>query len=450
MFRFTRHVSLVALITAIVLVSAPALAQTLVIEGGTVHTMTGEPFQGRVVITNGIITAVGPDVSAPPGATRIDASGMHVYPGLFDAMSTLGLTEIGAVSATNDQAEMGLYNPHLNAATAIHPSSELIPVTRANGLTHAIVAPRSARGGVIAGQAALVNLDGWTVEEMAIDVSVAMVINWPAIVTRSFDFTTFSYKSKPFNDAKEEAEKKQNELRDWMEAARHYQQAKGAERSRADVDHKLAALAECLDGKKQVIIQANAKRDIEGAIGFAEEYGLKMILAGGRDAWKVKDTLAEKKIPVILGKTQSMPREEDDPYDRPFVNPSELHQAGIRIAFSSGAGGGFSGSPHTSRTLPYEAATAMAFGLPAEDAMKALTLWPAEILGVSDRIGSIEPGKIANVIVTDGSPLEITSNVHHLIIAGNEVATENKHRSLYEKYRSRPLPKPAAALEASR
>jgi imidazolonepropionase-like amidohydrolase len=424
--------------------SAPALsfAQTIVIDGGTVHTMAGAPFVGRVVIANGVITAVGADAVVPPDAKRIDATGLHVYPGICDAMSTLGLIEVDAVSATNDQAEMGMYNPHLEAATAIHPSSEVIPVTRANGVTHALVAPRAGRDGIIAGQVALVNLDGWTVEEMAINPSVAVVINWPSIVTRRFDSTTFSFKDTPYNDAKEEAEKKQNELREWVEAARHYKQAKGSEGSRAGADQKLAALSECFEGKKAVIIQAEAKRDIEAAIAFADEYGFRMILAGGGEAWKLKDILAKKNIPVILARTQSLPREEDDPYHQPYSNPGLLRAAGVRIAFASGAGGGGGGGSgaHSSRTIPYEAAMATGFGLSEDEAMRAITISPAEIFGVSDRLGSLEAGKIANVIVTDGSPLQITSNVRHLIVAGREVSGENKHQSLYEKYRSRPHP----------
>lgn len=444
MNRFRTALVTLALLAAS---AAPALAETLVIEGGTVHSMTAAPFVGRVVINNGVIVAVGADAGVPPDATRINAAGLHVYPGLCDAMCTLGLIEVDAVSATNDQAEMGMYNPHLDAATAIHPASDLIPVTRANGITHALVSPRATREGVITGQSALVNLDGWTVEEMAIDPSVAVVINWPGIVTRRFDSTTFTFKETPYEDAKEEATKRQNELREWVAAARHYAQAKGADGSRAGADQKLAALAACLEGRKPVIIQADSKRDIEAAIAFAGENGLTMILAGGAEAWKVKETLAEKKIPVILSRTQSLPRQEDDPYDRPYSNPATLCEAGVRIAFASGAGGGGGGGSgaHSSRTIPYEAAMGTGFGLSQEDAMKALTVWPAEIFGVADRLGTLAAGKIANVIVTDGSPLEITTSVRHVIIAGREISTNNKHESLYQKYSSRPHRHPGSA-----
>jgi imidazolonepropionase-like amidohydrolase len=413
-----------------------SLADALVIEGGTVHPITGEPFVGRVVIEDGLIKAVGADASAPGGATRIDATGLHVYPGMFDALSQLGLLEVNAVPATDDQAEMGMYNPHLKAATAIHPSSELIPVTRANGVTHAVTAPQTGRDGVIAGQAALIHLAGWTVEEMAIEPSIAMVIVWPEIQTRRFDFSTFSVVETPFNEAKENAEKAQNELRDWVDAARHYSQASGS--ARVPEDQKLAALARCLDGGMTVIIHANAKRDIEAAIGFAEEEGMRMILAGGRDAWKVAELLAEKEIPVILGITQSLPNEDDLPYDRPYGNPGLLVEAGVTVAFASGAGGGFGpGGPHDSRGTPYQAQAAVPFGLTEEEALRAMTLNPAEMLGVGDRLGSIEPGKIANLIVTDGSPLEIHTQIRHLVIAGEEVSTDNLHQELYERYRSR-------------
>jgi len=413
------------------------LAETLAVQGGTVHPVSAEPYVGNVVMTDGVITAAGPDAQVPADSQIIDASGLHVYPGMIDAMSQLGLIEVGAVPATDDQAEMGLYNPHLQAATAIHPASELIPVARANGITHTMVTPQ-VDDGVIAGQAALVNLDGWTVEEMAIDPSVAMVIQWPEIVTRRFDFATFSMKESAFKEAKEKAEEKQKELREWFEAAQHYQQAIDAGSTRLDSDLRLAALARCLAGEKPIIVQADAQRDIEAAVEFTESLGLRMILAGGRDAWKVKELLAEKGIPVILGIVQSLPREDDDPYDIPFRNPGELASAGVKIAFASGAGGGFGpGGPHSSRTTPYEAATAVAFGLSEDDALMALTLWPAEFLGVGDRLGSIETGKMGNLIVTDGNPLEITTQVRNLVIAGREVSTDNQHRELYEKYRAR-------------
>ncbi len=428
-----------AIVLTVCLAASNLAAEPLVLENGTVHTLAGDSFTGRVVIDSGLITDAGPGAVAPDGARRLDVAGLHVYPGIFDALSTLGLTEINAVAATVDTAELGAYNPHLMAATAVHPASEVIPVTRANGITHAVTGPRAGQGGVIAGQAALLHLDGWTVEEMAIEPSIAMVIQWPAIQTRIFDRSTFTRRTVPYNEAKEKAEEARAELRDWLEAARHYAQAASAGDGRAEHDLKLEALARVADGSQPVLLLANAERDITAAADFAEREGLDIVLTGGRDAWKVKEMLAEKDIPVILGRTQSLPAEDDDPYDRPFRGAGDLREAGVRIAFGSAAGGGFGpGGPHSARTLPYESATASAFGLSREEALKALTIYPAEILGVGDRLGTIEKGKIANLMVTDGDPLEITTRVVHLIIAGKEVSTDNRHRDLYQRYRARP------------
>lgn len=419
-------------IAGMLLASSFAHAETLVIDGGTVHPIDGAPFVGRVVVEDGVIVAAGPNATAPRGATTIDATGLHVWPGMCDAMSQLGLIEIGSVPATDDRGELGMYNPHLAATTALHPASRLIGVARANGITHTIVTPRSTGDNVIPGQAALVHLDGWTVEEMAPDGSTAMTVRWPAIQTRSFDFATFTFRESKFKEAEKEAGEKRDELRDWLDAARHYAKAMGS--SRLERDRKLEALTAILDGKMPVIVAANSKRDIESAVEFAEEEGLKMILSGGRDAWKVKELLAEKGIPVVLGMVQSSPSQEDDPYDRPFRTAGELVEAGVTIALGTGAG---RSGPHNSRQIPYEAAMAAAYGLSEEDAMRALTLNPAKIFGVDDQLGSIAAGKVANLIVTDGSPLEITTDVRHLIVRGREVSTQNYHRELYEHYRSR-------------
>ncbi len=422
------------------MLGAPALdAEPLVLTGGTVHTLAGEPFAGGVMIAEGVIVAAAPGVEPPTGAEVIDVTGLHVYPGLFDAFSTHGLVEISAIAATVDVSELGAYNPQLAASAAIHPASEVIPVSRANGITHALVAPAAGREGVIAGQAALVHLAGWTVEEMAIEPSIAMIVAWPAIRTSSFDFTTFSRRTTPFNEAKEQAEAAQGELRAWLEAARHYAQAAAAGSQRLERDLKLEALARVVGGSQPAIVIADTERDIEAALDFAEEEGLEIVLAGAREAWKVKERLAEKAVPVILGRVQSLPPEDDDPYDRPFRTAAELRAAGVKIAFGSAAGGGFGPSgPHSARNLPYESATAAAFGLPRDEALLALTRYPAEILGLGDRLGTLEPGKIANLIVTDGDPLEITTRVVHLIIDGRVVSTDNRHRQLYERYRARP------------
>jgi imidazolonepropionase-like amidohydrolase len=412
--------------------SAAPAQETLVIRGGTVHPITGPEFVGTVVVRDGKIVAAGPSVDAPAGARVIDATGLHVYPGLFDAGSTLGLTEIGAVDVTNDYRELGDFNPHLQARTAVHPATEHIPVARANGITHTVALPGGGGFGAggFRGQGSAFSLDGWTIEEMEIDPGVAMVLDWPTIRTREFDRSTFTFRERPYKEAKEEYDRAVQRLASWLEAAREYDHAvSGGATIRPD--SRLAALARVTRREIPVIARVNTERDIRNVVAFAEEQGIRLIIAGGAQAYRVAQLLAEKKIPVILGPTQSLPTENDAPYDEAYANPGKLHAAGVRIAFAT-----FNSSD--SRTLPYEAAMAIPFGLPRDAALRAVTLNAAEFFGIADRVGSIEAGKIANLIVTDGDPLEITTQVRHLIIGGREVDTMNRHRQLYEKHRSRP------------
>lgn len=421
-----------------------------VLRGGTVHTLVGPAIEGgAVVLRDGRIEAVGADLPVPSGAEVIDVSGLHVYPGLVDAFSRLGLTEVDAVSATEDLSELGSFNPHLAAATAVHPASEHLSVARANGITHALTAPGAGGGGGffdfqagtgIPGQAVLIHLDGWTVEEMAILPSAAMVIQWPQIQTRSFDFSAFELREKPFSEAEKEYREQVEKMEDWYRAAAHYRQAAavggsaradGSNRVRRDL--KLEALGRTLGGELPVLVVANGKRAIEDALAFAEEWDLRLMLAGGRGAGEVKEELARKEIPVILGPTQVLPSERDAPYLVNLALAGELHAAGVTIAFST-----FDSSD--SRRLPYLAANAVPYGLPREAALRAVTAAPAEILGVGEELGTLEAGKIGNLIVTDGDPLEIRTRIEHLFIQGHPVSTDNKHDRLWERYRARPAP----------
>ena len=411
--------------------AAPAAAQTLAIEGGTVHPVAGAAYTGTVVVRDGVIEAAGPDVAAPQGVEVIDARGLHVYPGLFNAWTVLGLIEIDSVPATLDQAELG-DTPHLLAVEGVHPASEIIPVTRENGTTHALTAPS---GGPWAGQASVILLDGWTVEEMEVEKSVGVVLEWPSLETREFDFSTFSVREKKFSEAKRDYDRTVDELGDWIEAARQYDHARSNAGAGTAVerDDALEAVASVARGDLPLLVVADRARAIRDAVAFAEEHGLRLVLGSGRDAAKEADLLAEKKVPVILNSVQALPAEEDDPYDGPFAAPGELHRAGVPIAF-----GTFDAS--NARALPYEAATAVAFGLEREAALRALTLGAAEILGVDDRLGSIDPGKWANLIVTDGDPLEVRTAVRHVIVRGRNADLSNRHSRSYDLYRSRPTP----------
>ncbi|MCG8460340.1 MAG: amidohydrolase family protein [Holophagales bacterium] len=453
--KLRRCLPAVALVAGAALVSVPtATAQTTTgstwaLTGGTVHTLAegAEPLEGAtVLVRDGLVQAVGADVEIPADAQRFDAAGHHLYPGFFDAVSRLGLSEIGAISATLDLREWGDYNPHLLAATAVHPASELIPVARANGITHALATPGGAGSAGFPGQGSAIHLAGWTVEEMAIEPAAAMTMIWPSRSTREFDFATFSVKEKPWKEVKKEYDEKMAEILDWLEAAKHYAQARAADPAATPVNRPLEALAGILDRGQPVLVFADDDRDIRDAVAFGEEHGLEIVIVGGAEGYKVADLLVEKKVPVILGATQSLPEEEDDPHDSAFTNPGKLHAAGVKIAF--GTTGFFGGS--VSRTLPYEAGYAVPYGLPREVALAAITRHPAEILGLGDRLGTLEEGKIANLIVADGDPLEIRTQVVEVFIDGRPVGTDNKHRRLYERYRARPLPDGSAPSSVTR
>ena len=252
-------------------------------------------------------------------------------------------------------------NPHLKAATAVHPSSEHLPVARANGITHAVVAPGrlggfGGGGAGISGQASIVHLDGWTVEEMDIDASAGMVLTWPTYSTRTFNPGSFQAGRRSFSEAEEEYDRAVAELAEVLDAARRYAAAGEADARERDI--RLAALGPVVGGEMPLLILAQGAREIRHAVEFTKEQGVKMILLGGNEAWKVKELLAENAVPVILGPTQRLPGEEDDPYDRPFTTPGELHEAGVTVAFAS-----FGSS--NSRLLPYEAGHAVGYGLPA-------------------------------------------------------------------------------------
>jgi imidazolonepropionase-like amidohydrolase len=423
--------------------AAPSHAQsqpsTYAITHAKIFTLAGPPIDdGTLVIRDGKIAAVGANVAVPAGAQVVDAQGLQVYPGLFDPITQMGLREIGAVSATVDSAETGAFNPDVVAAEAVLPSSEHIPVTRAAGITEVLAVPASggfdsfASGGVLGGQASAIHLAGWTINDMLLKKSVAMVLNWPEIPAETLDLSTFSRKPKPFKEAKEEYDKQVNELTEWLERARHYAQAMGhggpADYQR---DLKLEALVPVTRGELPVLVFAERAREIRSAVEFCDKQKLKMILAGGAEAYKVKDLLRSKNIPVVLGPTLTLPLEEDDPYDRLLTQPAELASAGVRFAFGS-----FDNS--FARRLGQQAANAVAYGLPYDEALKAVTLYPAQIFDLADQLGSLEAGKVANLIVTTGDPLELTTDVKFLFIKGQQTSLNNRHQALYEKYLNRP------------
>ncbi len=402
-------------------------AGTYFIRGGTVVTMAGQTLNNaNVLIQGGKIAGVGSNVQAPAGATVIDASGKFVYPGMIDSQTDLGLSEIGSVAATQDVTELGTYNPHMRALVAVNPSSELIAVTRVNGVTAAITAPS---GGLISGQSALIRLDGWTQDEMAIRPVAGFVINYPrASGGGGGRGGRGGGGGEPEGDAGQRAQQQIADLREYLTRARDYDRVRDGGNQRVDV--QLEAVRPLFSGEAPAVVMADGKDQIEGAFRLADDFGIKVIISGGDEGYKVASELARRNIPVILGSLRSAPP-ADAPYDAVFANPGVLQRAGVKIAFSTGDGA-------NARHLPYHAALAVAFGLPTAAAMQALTVNPAQIWGVADRIGTIEVGKSADLFVASGDPLDIRTVVSDVFIEGKQIPFDDRHTRLYEKYNARP------------
>jgi imidazolonepropionase-like amidohydrolase len=408
------------------------------IVGAKVFPISGPAIDGAtVVIRDGKIASVGHG-GAPSGVKVIDGKGLEVYPGLFNAVTEIGLNEIGEGDPGSvDTQELGEYMPQLVAATAVNPASEHIRVTRVDGITHVISADgmggRGGGGAVIAGQASLFNLNGWTMDEMKIRRSAAMVINWPTLPGEAGGGRRGGGGAAAAAPAANRADydRRMAEITEWLERARHYSASMTANASATPRDLKLEALVPVVKGDLPVLVVANAANQIREAIAYCEKQKLKMILATGPAAGEVKDVLKEKNIPVILRPTLTLVRGEDSPYDENLTLPGELSKAGIKVAFGS-YGNEFA------RRLSQQAGVAVAYGMSHDDAMKALTINPAEMFGVSKELGTIEAGKMANIIVTTGDPLELTTQVKYLFIKGQLTSLETKHTLLWDEYRKRP------------
>ena len=429
----SRRLTKVAAALAALMLCGTASAETLALVGGTVHTVSGPTLEnGTVVIENGRIVAVGAGLAPPAGARVIQVSGKHVYPGLIASNSVLGLTEIESVRGTNDYEETGDINPNIRSEVQINPDSDLLPVARVNGVTSALIVPQ---GGALAGTSALIHLDGWTAEDMTVRAPLALHINWPNMTP---------VRSR-FNPVSDEDQKKARDLaienlKKAFGDARAYWQAHDAEgRSgipRHDRDVKWDAMARALKGEIPVIIRAGALNQIRAALRFVDEEKLpRVILMDGDDAWRIADEINARHIAVITDGTLGVPRHRFDAYDENFSVPAKLLAAGIPFCISDG---GSTFGAMNARNLAYNAGMAAAFGLPRDEALRSITLSPAQILGVSDRLGSIEPGKNADLMVTDGDPLEITTRVEQVWIAGKRMPMENRQTRLFEKYDHRP------------
>lgn len=397
-----------------------------VITGATIHPVTGPVIEnGSVVIERGKITAVLPaKVTAHDTQVGIDGHGLHVYPGMIDAATVLGLTELGSARETHDFSEGGDFQPDLRASTGINPDSELIPVTRANGVLAVVTRPI---GSVVAGQSALINLAGWVPREMAVVDPLTLNVEFPAAHPMFTGDPTAPMLGRAI--AKKQREEKVKRLKEIFRLALVHDAAHKANPAHP-ANPRLEALIPYAQGKKPVVIQANRKPEILEALKLADELKLKVVLSGAVDAWKVTEELKKRDVPVILGQVMTMPQEPYDPYDAPFACAAKLHEAGVRFCIRSSGGS-------NTRNLPYEAAMAVSYGLPPEEGLKAVTLYPAKILGVGKQLGSIEGGKRANLVIADGDILQASTRIKALFIDGRPLEPSSKHTRLYERYRER-------------
>jgi imidazolonepropionase-like amidohydrolase len=436
------HLRLFALLSLCCFLCTPAGAQTIILTGATVHTISGETLSpGQVLIKEGKIAAVGKTVS-PEDATAIDLTGQQLYPGLIALDTLLGLTEIAGVRATMDSTEVGEYTPDVESWIAANPDSELVPVTRANGIAYFEPVPQ---GGLISGQSGLVAVEGWTMEQRAIKKPVALHVFWPRL---ELDTTPARGRgrgprtggSKSLDEQAKDRRTKQQALEDFFDEAKAYAKAKAASSAgNAPAPEKTPAWEAMLpyvNGELPIMMHADEVRQIRAAINWAATNHYKIILTGGRDAWMLPELLVEKKIPVIYAHVFTQPSRDTESYDVHFKAPALLHKAGVQVTFSLGAAA--MEAPLT-RNLPYAAAQAVAFGLPEAEALKGLTLYPAQLAGVADRLGSIEPGKDATLFASDGDILDLRANVKRMWIAGKDISLDSRHTRLYEKYKNRPV-----------
>ena len=407
-----------------------AAGSPIVLTGGKLLTIThGTIDKGVLIMEGGKITAIGRvgEVKIPANAQVIDVTGMTVYPGLIDSETHLGLTEIEAEKMTNDLVELSdEIMPQMHVTDAFHAESALIPVTRYNGILNAVVSPTDQD--TLPGQSAFIQLAGADATEMLIGRDIAMPLNFDGTQRRNETWESAKY---PMTRMGMAAQLRQAfiDAQDYRQKLDDYNKKKAAGDAKATPpkrDLKLEALLPYLRGEKPVVIEAVEPSDIQTAVGLAQEFKLKFILNHLTHAQPILDYVASLKVPVIVGPIYTDPK-DDERYDTVYRLPAELQKRGVKIAFASY-------DAHQSRNLPYAAGFAVAFGLPYDEALKAVTINAAEIWGVADRLGSLDTGKTANVVVSNGDPLDVKTDVKHIFIAGQEIPLKDRQTELRDEY----------------
>ena len=396
---------------------AVILAQTIALTGGTVYPVSGPKIEhATVVIQNGKITAVGANVTIPGDATRVDVSGKWITPGLIDGVSNLGLAEIDAVNNTNEGSTGKDIAAAFNVSEGINPASTLIPVTRIEGVTSALATPG---GGLIGGQAVLIDLDGGTIEQMIDRSPVAMVMDLSENAKSTGNGSRAGVTARlrqVFNDALEYARRRTDYSRAQMEAL-------------AAPAADLEALLPVLRGEEPVLVNVNRKSDILTALRIAKEFKLKMILSGASEGWQVASEIAAAGVPVFVAPMDNLP--SYDGLGARYGNATMLAKAGVKVAF-------YFSDAHNARDIRQQAGTAVSFGMTWDQALRAITLSPAEIFGVGDKYGSLDAGKVANLVVWSGDPFEFSTAVEHVYIRGREIPLKSRQTERLERYKTLP------------
>lgn len=428
-------------------VPPPAQTKPLMITNARLHPVSGPAIEsGRMLVERGRIAAIGgAELAAPAGATVVDVGGRAVYPGFVAANTTIGLVEINAVRATVDTAESGPLNPNARAAVAVNADSELFPVARAGGVLAVLSVPQAgqtpAGGGLIAGTSALMRADGWNWQDMALDTDVALHVQLPSLRFNAAVVPVADAASQQrLAELKRATQARLKLLEDSFEAAAAYARARAAD-PQLPVDTRWEAMVPVLKplaGSKQaqrpVFVRADELAQIRWALAFAERFELKLVIVGGADSWRLADQLRERQVPVVIAGLNRLPLRRDDDTAALFELPARLAAAGVRFAI---ARGGNNADAANERNLPFEAGQAVAHGLAPDEALKAVTLYPAQILGAGDRLGSLEVGKLASFFVASGDPLDIRSRIERVFIDGREIELVDRQTRLRDKYEQR-------------
>lgn len=395
-----------------------------ILKNGTIHTVTSGTFIGDILLKDGIIADIGTNLSVPQNSKVIDCTSKHIYPGMIDGGSRVGLSEVSSISVTNDFSELGDFIPHMKALTAVNPNAVAIPVTRVNGVTSVFAKPS---GGTFPGTGALIDLFGYSPEQMTTGAE-HIVMNFPSTGRRG------RWDRRTDDDIKKDADKALKNINDVWESVTQYHKmdslAKAENQKWLNNNPQMEALLPVFRGQVPILIEVNSKGDIESALVWIADKKLKVVLTGVSEGWRVTDKIAKAKIAVITGPVLAVPGRDNDRYDASYANAGKMSNAGVKVAIRT------DGSENT-RNLPFNAGFAAAYGLGIDEALKAVTIYPAEIFGVADKYGSLEKNKVANLFVSIGDPFETKTQIEHLFIKGWKIPLESRHTLLYDEFLER-------------